>query len=103
MDAYIYRAALYCAECTEEAWTVTLNPTGTASGAFSSGSDTMPRGPYANGGGEADSPQHCDSCRVFLENPLTEDGIEYVREELAAMPLPVRAMSEWASFYGFAS
>ena len=34
----------------------------------------------ANGGGESDTPQHCDDCDVFLENPLTDDGNEYVRE-----------------------
>jgi len=28
-------------------------------------------GPYPDGGGEADAPQHCGGCGVFLENPLT--------------------------------
>jgi hypothetical protein len=39
-------------------------------------SDDLPKGPYADGGGEADTPQHCDDCRRFLENPLTGDGLK---------------------------
>src|SRR3954469_15157799 len=45
-------------------------------------SDKFPKGPYENGGGEADTPQHCDQCMAFLENPLTEDGCAYVIDEL---------------------
>jgi len=45
-------------------------------------SDEYPKGPYPHGGGEADTPQHCDACHVFLENPLTEDGVRYVREAI---------------------
>jgi hypothetical protein len=33
-------------------------------------SDKFPKGPLADGGGESDCPQHCDTCGVFLENPL---------------------------------
>jgi hypothetical protein len=43
-------------------------------------SDTWPQGPYDSGGGEADTPQHCDQCGVFLENPLTSDGDDYLLE-----------------------
>ena len=46
-------------------------------------SDTYPQGPYAYGGGEADSPQHCDGCQTFLWNPLTSDGYLYVMEACA--------------------
>jgi hypothetical protein len=45
-------------------------------------SDYYPQGPYADGGGEADSPQHCDHCGLLLENPLTGDGNRYVNEKL---------------------
>lgn len=44
-------------------------------------SDCWPHGPYADGGGEADSPSHCDACGVFLENPLTSEGKEFIRQE----------------------
>jgi hypothetical protein len=53
-------------------------------------SDEYPKGPYPNGGGESDSPQHCADCREFLENPLTSDGYDYVREN---------QNDEWDSFY----
>ena len=38
-------------------------------------SDDLPKGPYAEGGGEADTPQHCEGCAQFLGNPLTVDGL----------------------------
>jgi hypothetical protein len=44
-------------------------------------SDEFPKGPYPNGGGEADTPQHCGDCGTFLKNPLTDDGRAYVQEE----------------------
>jgi hypothetical protein len=43
-------------------------------------SDDWPKGPYRHGGGEADCPQHCGACGLFLENALTDDGDSYVRE-----------------------
>lgn len=36
---------------------------------------------HADGGGEADTPQHCANCGVPLENPLTSDGVHYVLNE----------------------
>lgn len=53
-------------------------------------SDEFPKGPYLDGGGESDTPQHCGACHEFLENPLTDDGLEYVREN---------QRDEWDSFY----
>ena len=47
-------------------------------------SDDYPKGPYADGGGEADSPQFCAHCNAFLRNPLTADGLEYVRHNPAS-------------------
>jgi len=44
-------------------------------------SDDYPKGPYPDGGGEADYPGHCGSCGVFLMNPLTGDGYEYLRAQ----------------------
>jgi hypothetical protein len=37
---------------------------------------------YVDGGGESDCPQHCGTCGVYLENPLTKDGIAYVLEAI---------------------
>lgn len=79
MDAYIYRAALYCEDCASiiqrpyhpEEYDVHVD---------CDDSECCPQGPYAGGGGEADCPQHCDGCGVFLENPLTQDGYRYITE-----------------------
>ena len=37
---------------------------------------------YSDGGGEADCPQHCCICDEPRENPLTDDGVEYVLEAI---------------------
>lgn len=58
---------------------------------------------YCNGGGEADSPQHCASCGAFLENPLTGDGYAYVAEQLdnyGSNPRGSRdVLTLWAEYY----
>lgn len=81
MDAYIYRAALYCDACGARIRS-SLDLKGsrpeTPENECSFDSDDYPKGPYPNGGGEADTPQHCDSCGLFLENPLTKEGGEYI-------------------------
>ncbi len=53
-------------------------------------SGEYPCGPYADGGGESDTPSHCGGCQEFLENPLTADGYQYVREH---------DNGAWDSFY----
>jgi hypothetical protein len=96
MNAYIYKSALLCEDCglaaTEERCSDPrpLNM---------DDSEDFPQGPFSNGGGEADCPQHCDSCNLFLENPLTSDGNEYVREQIANSSLGSIALTVWASFY----
>src|SRR5271155_2436152 len=86
MDAYVYQAAVWCPDCTrtikkelKKAGEEPEDPDDESS----YDSDDYPKGPYSDGGGESDSPQHCDGCKVFLENPLTGDGEEYVREAVA--------------------
>lgn len=100
MDVYIVRADIYCAKCAERM--KADNPQG--AGLHGSNwqfedSDYWPQGPYANGGGEADSPQHCGACGLFLENPLTYYGMAYAREVMIR-----NAQSDvthlWAQFYG---
>lgn len=118
MKAYAYSAALYCAHCGEgirrdltAAGKAPANPDDESS----YDSDAFPKGPYGDGGGEADSPQHCDACGVFLENPLTPDGDAYVRERVepyrpdgdtswqeaaeAAERADKPALAEWMRFY----
>lgn len=85
MNVYIYQAALLCEDCARN---VKKQPMpehvreAIAEGWGDYDSDNWPCGPYTNGGGEADTPQHCDHCGVFLENPLTGDGYAYVREAI---------------------
>lgn len=94
MDAYAYCGALYCESC---ALTIrenlrNLDP--------SEDSNEYPQGPYPDGGGEADTPQHCDACVVFLGNPLANDGYDYIRSQI---PVKRADASEtellWAEYY----
>ena len=100
MDAYAYQAALWCGPCAikrlvEERkaspGALGMEPAKALQQIVSSNgftdesdydSDDLPKGPYSDGGGEADSPQHCDGCGLLLENPLTPDGYRYVNEKL---------------------
>lgn len=82
MDVYIYQAALLCASCGEaqrKHLDEAFAENGAAPGTDEDDSDRYPQGPYPNGGGEADCPQHCDQCDTFLDNSLTEDGSTYVK------------------------
>jgi len=79
MDVYVFQAALLCTDCASEACAGSHTPTDERED-----SDKYPQGPYVEGGGEADSPQHCDYCGLFLENPLTLDGESYVRDKAKA-------------------
>jgi hypothetical protein len=89
MDAYVYAADLYCEDCGRAIQKKLPEDTGD--------SDSYPQGPYPDGGGESDGPQHCgmgDGCPnamtlegvkigVWLGNPLTSDGVEYMKEMLS--------------------
>lgn len=98
MGTYIYRADIYCKECGE-AIQAKLSKEGKAPSfphlESTFDSDEYPKGPYPDGGGEADTPHHCgnahrclnplelsDGQKVgrWLGNPLTKAGVEYVRE-----------------------
>jgi hypothetical protein len=90
MNAFVYRAALLCEACgTCQAQKLDAN------GKPDTGdSDAYPQGPYPDGGGEADNPQHCDQCGIFLQNPLTDDGYHYV-----ATARDSAVAREWRKFY----
>lgn len=83
MRVYVYQAALLCEKCGE----AMRNELDGGPDARNEDSSYYPQGPYGQGGGEADSPQHCDHCSVFLENPLTEDGAQYVSEKAGAFTI----------------
>lgn len=103
MDVYIYQVDCYCRACGEKTKEQLIS-----SGAVdeididderSYDSDDFPKGPYGDGGGESDCPQHCGSCGVFLENPLTSAGYQYVREQVADDTSHSDVIREWVDFY----
>lgn len=114
MKVYIYAADIYCEECGKD-----IRAEITADGnaplhpedEWSYDSDEFPKGPLLDGGGESDSPQHCgaeEDCinaiefpdgrkiGAWLENDLTEDGVEYVKE---AIQEGGEVAELWAEFY----
>lgn len=101
MTAYIFRAALLCEECAIATQEECVRDGITRDADLS---DVYPQGPYPDGGGEADSPQHCDQCGTFLYNDLTDYGEDYVRELLAEHQRTGRGnaavLKEWSDFYG---
>lgn len=103
MDVYVFEAALWCESCGDNLKKETNIPAD-LDNESTWDSNEYPKGPYPDGGGEADHPNHCMGCVVFLENPLTADGINYVVEALDAFRLDGRGDPEtldtWQSFYG---
>lgn len=103
MNVYIYQAEIYCEGCTNDIIN-SLYDDGASSTELEC-TIHYPQGPYPNGGGEADSPQHCRSCGLFLENPLTDDGLAYIRQTshdrvgLSTAHQTLRA--QWATFYNY--
>lgn len=106
MKVYIFQAALLCETCgkkTCDELRGKMHAGFVEADENTFDSDDFPKGPYENGGGEADSPQHCDDCHVFLENPLTREGVEYAELQIyeykrygSGNPA---TLSEWADFY----
>lgn len=100
MKAFLYRAALLCADCGERQ-RAKIAARGEApadpDNESSYDSDKFPKGPYDNGGGEADRPQHCDHCATFLGNPLTPEGDAYVRGAASVFDAPDSSWAEIAA------
>jgi hypothetical protein len=70
-------------------------------------SSAFPKGPYDQRNEESDSPTNCSQCGAFLENPLTQDGLDYVAEMLLDYEknkndaaVDGSAMVEWRNCYG---
>ena len=99
-DVYMYQAALLCEDCGEEI-RANLRKAGKApddeddEGSYDS--DDFPKGPFSDGGGEADSVQHCDSNErclnaiklpcgskigAWLGNDLTSEGVRWLAESI---------------------
>lgn len=108
MQAYTYQAALYCDDCGEkirEEIRAAGNAPDDEGDEYTYDSEDFPKGPYPDGGGEADGPQHCDGCGIFLENDLTEYGIANVEEMLGEYMSTgngnAEVLRQWYNFYGF--
>ena len=101
MGAYAFEGELFCAEC---AAATMRDLKGHVPKSCRDDSECWPQGPYADGGGEADLPQHCGGCDQFLENPLTADGVAYVRRALArhaaGLGGAADVLAQWSSYYG---
>ena len=115
MNVYLYAADLFCEDCgkaiRDRLDREGFETCGLHDDEHTYDSDEYPKGPYPDGGGEADSPWHCgsgpdcinaiefsDGCKVgrWLENPLTADGVEYVRE---AVQEGGEVAELWAEYY----
>jgi hypothetical protein len=102
----MYAAALYCKACGEairERLTSEGKAPPDADDESSYDSDDFPKGPFYEGGGESDSPEHCDACHEFLENPLTHDGEAYVLDAIERALVEGKdcvALTEWMPHYG---
>jgi len=94
--AFAYQSELFCEDCAKSI-REKLNPELVALADKDRNSDMAPQGPYPDGGGEADTPQHCDACDVFLKNPLTGDGRMYVQKIVDREWTPT--VVEWSNFY----
>ena len=91
MQVYIYNADVYCEECGESIKKGLGRD-------FTGDSDDYPQGPTEQG--YVDYPAHCGGCGVFLENQLTEEGYDYLREMLEEEnEHNAEIHAEWREFY----
>lgn len=100
MNVYMHQASLYCEDCAESMGGIET-PILEDYIASDTGhdSDSAIIGPIANGGGEADTPQHCDSCNCHLENELTDHGMAYIMQAFADRDGNGETLAEWFEFY----
>lgn len=99
MDAYVYNGALYC---EDHAMDIMADRADQFKGPGPSKDDSnvWPQR-VADGGGEADCPQHCDKCGVHLENPLTDDGEQYVTDAIRNKRGDPAVLMTWAHYYDY--
>ena len=90
ITSWTHNAAIYCDDCKPD--------NGCSDDRCDGDSDCCPQ-PVFSTSDESDTPQHCAVCNVFLENALTSDGVERLRENLSSNG-NVRFKGEMRSFYG---
>jgi hypothetical protein len=106
MEVYVFQAALLCDSCAHEYMTNTEKPAHVDTDDQTSyDSDEWPKGAFYDSGGEADSPQHCDHCELFLENALTGYGETYVRDAFREYVETGRGklevLADWKAYYDY--
>lgn len=107
-DVFIYCADIYCSGCgsaikrdLDQCPSESMLRYGDTA---KEDSNYYPQGPYADGGGEADCPQHCGACAALLRNPLTGDGESYVRaavDDAESDGEMNGALIEWRDYYSY--
>jgi hypothetical protein len=103
---YIYQADVWCENCAKEI-AATLDADGQTPANVmdeaSYDSDHYPKGPFFEE--ESDAPEHCAGCHIFLENPLTADGVEYMTQMVDKAVAEGRTdephIKEWMDFYDY--
>ena len=116
MNVYICHDDLYCEDCGNEIRNHVSRTNPRPAKEWQNDSDVYPQGPYPNGGGEADLPQHCaagENCLVafhcsdgtkigvWLENELTEEGVTYVKEAVKEGGYVANLWFEWYLDLGY--
>lgn len=105
MNAYIYAAELLCEPCAQEIMAdLTLAGQAPANPADEHTYDSgdYPKGPFTDGGGEADTPSHCGNCDTFLCNSLTPEGADYARNMIRQRHGAPGVLRQWRAFYDLA-
>lgn len=98
MNAWIYQSALLCEDCAIGR-RVKLSHAIVTRADEEGDSDLAPQGPVPDGGGESDCPAHCDYCGLHLENPLTSEGYEYIRDMASNRDSHSDTIRLWKRFY----
>tara|TARA_R110000737_G_scaffold63570_1_gene91262 strand:- start:243 stop:593 length:351 start_codon:yes stop_codon:yes gene_type:complete len=110
IDTYAYNADLYCEDCGLSIKRVIDHFVGNNLDNNNVGVNKMEDSNYYpqyvgdSGGGESDSPQHCGNCSMFLENSLTSDGENYLKEMIAegsTNGIQDLIHAEWKQYYNY--
>ena len=112
MIGSIYCADVFCEDCTDKIES-DCREDGTVKRMIADGADPSDEYSYDSDeypkrcdvSEESDSPSHCGGCGIFLENNLTTDGDDYVKEtvndDFAAGNDDSIAITVWMPFYDY--
>lgn len=89
---FIYQADIFCSDCGN----AIINRLEATGAIETDDSDDFPQEETLS---ESDTPDHCAGCGCFLENPLTPDGVAYVREALERATGNPIVLETWREFY----